>query len=327
MTRRLSKAGFKKQFLESAILPDWWEASCEDDPGLLQEIDLRVARFLELPLATVSDPSLDIAKPVFPGAKLRRVRDMSRDRLAPAIYAATRIAEAVVRNLRNKDIGPCNPPADGVNWRTELDRDTSAVTLTHIVQDLWQRSIPVVPVDGLPTPSFQGMSCLVDGRPVILLGHKHDEPGRAAFVVAHEVGHVVAGDCGPGQPVVDEDEEIKDDADLEVQADEYAVSVLVGAQAVPEINGANFKEIARRASEIERAQGTDASILIFAWACRTRDYATATLAVRALYRHVGARRVLRDFFDRHVDVSAAGETDQALLRCVTGDSELVEAAG
>ena len=288
---------------------------------------MRVARFLGLPLTMVKDSNADLAAPVFPGAKLRRVRDVSRDRLAPAIYAATRIAEAVVRNLCDTDLETDIPPPDAIGWRNELDRDSPAVTLTDIARDLWRRGVPVVPIDELPGPGFQGMSCLVDDRPVILLGYKQDEPGRVAFVVAHEVGHVVSGDCKPGQPVVDEEEEIKDDADIELRADQYAFRVLVGDQVVPDFDGANFKEIARRASKVERERGTDASTLIFAWARRTRDYATATMAVRALYRHVGARRALRDLFERHVDLSGAAETDQALLRCVTGDSVRVEAAG
>ena len=39
---------------------------------------------------------------------------------------------------------------------------------------MWKLGIPIVPLDLLPAPGFQGMSCLVEDRPVILLGHKHD---------------------------------------------------------------------------------------------------------------------------------------------------------
>ena len=163
--------------------------------------------------------------------------------------------------------------------------------------------------------------------PVVLLGHKHDEPGRAAFLIAHEVEHVVARDCARDGPVVDEEEEITDEGDIESRADQYATRVLIGSETVPEIEGPNFKELARRASEAESRTGADASAVIFAWARRTRDYATATMAVTALYRHLGARQRLRELFDRHVDLSAASETDRALLRCVYGDPERNEAVG
>jgi hypothetical protein len=160
------------------------------------------------------------------------------------------------------------------------------------------------------------MACVVEERPAIAVGYKHDEPGRVAFLIAHEAAHIAARDCAPGQPVVDEEDEISDEADIERRADSYATHVLVGGTEVPEVNTSvphDFKDLARQASSIERGSGADASAVIFAWARRTGDYATATMAVKALYRNVGARRQLRDLFAQHVDVAGASETDRALL--------------
>jgi Zn-dependent peptidase ImmA (M78 family) len=193
--------------------------------------------------------------------------------------------------------------------------------LNDIATDLWVRGIPVVPLDVLPAPSFQGVACIVEDRPVVLLGHKYDEPGRVAFLVAHEAGHVAAGDCAPDQPVVDKEEEIADDTNIERRADQYARRVLIGSDSVPVIDGADFKALASQAETIERETGAEASTVIFAWARHTGDYAKATMAVKALYRGTGARRQLRQLFDRHVDLVAATESDRALLRCVYGDPE------
>lgn len=224
--------------------------------------------------------------------------------------------------------GPPTLPGDGVSWREQIEHPGAAPNLQAIVGNLWSRGIPVVPMEMLPSPSFQGIACVVEHRPVILLGYKHDEPGRVAFLVAHEAGHVAAGHCAPDQPVVDEEDEISDDADIERQADDYATQVLVGGSRVPQLSGAirDFKALAVLASNIERTNGADASAAIFAWARQTGDYATATMAVKALYRSTGARRLLRQAFDGHVDIVAAAETDRALLRCVQGASTLDEAA-
>lgn len=328
---RLSRAGFRKEFVRRAILPDWWDERCAEDPGLLQDMEIRVARFLGLSVAAVADPSVALAPPSYPTAQLRRVRDINRDRLAPAIHTAIRVASAVVRSLRDKVPGPAVLPADGLGWREQVGRIGTAPTLTDIVADLWKRGIPVVPLDALPTPGFQGMACIVENRPVILLGYKYDEPGRAAFLVAHEAGHVAAGDCAPEQPVVDEEDEISDDTEIERRADLYATAVLVGDPNVPQVGGIDsrdFKELARQASDLERTTGADASSVIFSWARRTGDYGTATMAVKALYRSAGARKQLRELFDPHVDLAAATETDRALLLCVHGGpaSALDEAA-
>src|SRR3954447_18408510 len=99
--RRLSAAGFKPSFTETALLPDWWEPSCADDPSLMPDLEIRVARFLGAPLDLVRDPDAKLSAPRYAGAQLRRVRDLARDRLASAIHAALQIAGAVVRNMED----------------------------------------------------------------------------------------------------------------------------------------------------------------------------------------------------------------------------------
>lgn len=322
LMKRLSHAGFKREFVRHAILPDWWDEGCADDANLLQDIAIRVARFLDLPLQVVMDASAALTLGAYPGAQLRRVREVDRNRLGPAIHAAMQIAGAVARSLRDA-VAPvvetAVPPPDGLAWREQIDRNRLAVTLEDVLSNLWLRGIPVVPVDVLPTPSFQGLACIVEGRPAILLGHQHDEPGRVAWIVAHEVGHIAASDCAPDQPIVDEVEGIADESEIERQAEQFAKQVLLGPEETPQVEAESFKSLASRADELERSTGADASAIIFAWAARTRDYQNATLAVKALYRATGARRSLRRHFDKHVDLETASETDRALLRCVYGD--------
>lgn len=315
LLQRLARAGFGKEFVQAALLPDWWDDTCADDPTLVQDLEFRVARFLGSSLAAVSDPSTPLAPLLYPAAQLRRVRDISRDRLSAAIHVAIQVASSTVRNLR--DAPPSQAlPADGLVWRQTIARPGPAVQLGDVLRDLWMRGIPVIPLDMLPTPSFQGMACIVEGRPAIVIGYKHDEPGRVAFLIAHEAAHIAAGDCAPGQPVVDEEDEISDGADMESRADNYATRVLIGSAEVPHVNTStsrDFKDLARQAGKIERESGADASTLIFAWARKTGDYATATMAVKALYRNVGARRQLREHFAQHVNIADANETDRALL--------------
>jgi len=327
---RLSRAGFKSEFVRRAILPDWWEETCAQDPNLLPDIEIRVARFLELPLATVRDAGAALTAPSYSSAQLRRVRDLDPDRLAPAIHSGMRIAAAAVRSLRNPAPRPVLPPPDGLAWREQIERTSGAMALDSILTDMWVRGIPVVSLDVLPTPSFQGAACIVQDRPVILLGHKYDAPGRVAFLVAHEAGHIAAGDCTPDQPVVEEEEEVRDDASIERSAERYAIRALVGGDSIPLVDrehGVNFKKLATVAAQLERTSGADAGIIIFAWAARTGDYTTASMAVQALYRGSGARRLLRQHFTRHIDLDAATDGDAALLRCVYGEPERDAAVG
>ena len=228
------------------------------------------------------------------------------------------IAGAVVRSLRAPTPNPVVPPTNGLAWREQIVREQKTVTLDDILNDLWTRGIPVVPLDVMPAPSFQGAACVVEGRPVILLGHKHDVPGRVGLLVAHEAGHIAASDCVPNQPVFDEEVEILDDTEIERNADQYAHHVIAGTDSFLLKDSGNFKQLANEASQLERTSGVDASFILFAWAARTGNYPKASMAVKALYRGTGARRQLREHFDRHVDFEAASESDRALLQCVLG---------
>lgn len=326
IVRRLAKAGFSRQFVQAAILPDWWEEDCAKDLALLPDFELRVARFLNLSLSAVRKGEL-LGAPAYPEAKLRRTRGGPRERLMPAVHAAAMIAGATVRSLR-ADIADCDRvSADAMLWRRALEERDRAVTLDDLLGDLWRRGVPVVPIDVLPTPSFQGAAFIVGDRPVIVVSHRHDEPGRVAFLVAHEAGHVAAGDCVSDSPVVDEEEEISDSDTAETGADLYATRLLAGRDEFPEVEASDFRTLATMADGLESETGVDAGGVIFAWAARTRDYATATMAVKALYRHSGARRLLRHHFDRWVDLERATETDRALLRCVNEDQLYDASAG
>ena len=323
LMRRLSKAGFKREFVTTALLPDWWEESYAQDPSVLPEIEIRVARFLDSPLSEVRDARAPLVPPPFANAQLRRVRDINRDRLGSAIHAATQVAQAVVRNLKRAE--PIElPPSDALEWRRILQvAEGGPVQLNDILGDLWGRGIPVIPLDVLPVPSFQGLACIVDRHPVIVLGHRHDEPGRVAFLIAHEAGHIASGDCSPDTLVVDEDGGVQDRSAMERAADQFAARLLVGTEnvAISEEGETDAKELARQAVDLESQTGADASSLIYAWAARTLDYASAAMAVRALYRSSGARRQVRRLLEQHVDLDSAGESDRDLIRCVYGERQ------
>jgi hypothetical protein len=317
--RRLSAAGFKRDFAQVAVLPDWWGPGCEDDPSLLLDLEIRVARFVGAPLAIVRDPSVPLESPKYQDAQLRRVRDINRDRLGPAIHAALQVGAAAVRNM--SAVGLRVPSIDPIGWRGEITRTSPLLQLADIVADLWQRGIPVIHIEALPVPTFQGLVGHVEGRPVVVLGHDLDEPARLAFIIAHEVAHIVFGDCAPGRPVVDEQEEVSDDHEIEARADGYASDFMTGGIAIPEVNASGFKELAMKASAVEKERRIDASAVVWAWARRTGNYAMATMAAQALYRTKGGKRVLRALFDQNVDLENASDSDRALLRCLYGDPQ------
>lgn len=317
--QRLSGAGFKKDIIRTLILPDWWDDSYENESSLLPDVEFRLARFLGCHIETVRNPSAPLVVPSYAKVQLRRARDLDRDRLIPAIHTAIMVASAVIRNLKSNSFRADIPPSNGLAWREQMIRDKLDVGLRNILHDLWNRGIPVVPLDVLPTPSFQGMACILEGRPVVLLGHKHDEPGRVAFFIAHEIGHIVFEHSSPDSPVIDEEEEIADETDIEQTADSFATMVLAGREKIHTVEADNFKQLANIAGDLEAKEGIDSGAVIFAWARETGNYMTAMLAVKSLYRAKGAKRILIEFLKKHIDMDSASESDKALLKCINMD--------
>jgi hypothetical protein len=164
------------------------------------------------------------------------------------------------------------------------------------------------------------LAWIAQNRPIVIIGHAFDEPARLAFIIAHEVAHIVNGDCTADAPVVDEEEEITDNHAMEQRADNYAIALLTGGSPVPELDASDFKDLAIKAAQIEKTHQVDAAAVIWSWARRTGNYALATMAARALYRTRGGKRAVLDTFNEQVDLEGASESDQGLLRCVAGAS-------
>lgn len=298
------------------ILPDWWDDECSSDPTLLPDLEIRVARFLGRSIGDIRDSSKGFELPAIAGVKLRQQRKVDQEKLTPAIFSALQVAAAVVRSMKASETPVQHIPQGGLQWRQQLAQPGQPVRLVDVIRDLWARGIPVVPLETLPQPGFQGLSCIVKGRPVIMLGYRYDEPGRVAFVVAHEAGHIAAGDCSLEHPVVDVDENIIDHSPMEREADLFALNVMVGLGTMPEIDGNDYRDLARKAVSVARVTGIDPSALIYAWGRRNGDYVTVTMAIRAIYEHTGARRLLRACFDQFIDVDGASESDRLLMNAI-----------
>ena len=317
---RLSSAGFKKPFVHAALLPDWWDDDCSENPNVLPDFEIRVARFLHCSLSHIRNASVALSASTETGPRLRKVRSVRGDRLDPAIHTAVEVAKAVVRNLTEGQ-QPVIPSRDPLVWRDKLTSELNGtIQLRDILNHLWSTGIPVVQLnDYVPRPRFQALACVVEDHPVVVLGHKYEEPGRVAFLVAHEIGHISAGHCTEAITMLDENAEVDDDSPYERVADEYAQDFLVGPEVPTIIHDGeqlDARALAERASQIEATTGADASYMIYRWAAKTLDYPMATAAVRALYRASGAQRQLSDLYLANVHAIDASESDMGLLQCV-----------
>lgn len=316
---RLDKAGFRKKFVATALLPDWWSKECARDGSVLPEIEIGVARFLGVPLDLVRDPSRVLKPRAFHGAQLRVTASHRRAGVYPAMHAAMAVAGAVLRSLRVRT-APVAVPPNPLEWRAALVDRGGSVGLRELVSDLWARGIPVIHLDVVPTPKFQGMVCVVEGRPVILLAWADDAPACQLFHIAHECGHLANGDVAEDRPVVDQ--EIATGKRVSVKrerdANAYACALLRGAWT-----GGTSRPVSRTAISAQiaaAASNVDPGHVILSWAWDHGNYAQARAALKRAGLATGARAVLSEHFERFVDAEGASESDRALLACTSARS-------
>lgn len=326
----MKKAGFPDDFVKTALLPDWWGPEADSDPLLVPEVEIAVARFLRLPVAEVMDPARTLLAPQV-GGLLRS--DKSRDKLAPAMFAAESIAGAVVRNLR--DVPIYSPlPDDALDWRRALLRNADAVTLRTLVRGLWDHGIPVVRVSTLPSPKFRGMACIVDERPVVLLAWGGDDHPHFLIDAAHEAGHIARGHVQPDCPTVDESDDESDgmkdavERSKERSAKEYCWMLLGGLSGVPafsEVASGSPKtmkpdQFTSLALDTGRNRQIDAALVAHVWGLETKAFGLRKWALKTFEKATEASNLLDGFMKRHITLRSASETDSRLLGCLAGFS-------
>lgn len=322
LLKRAAEAGFASDFVRGVILPDWWSKECDSDASLLPELEIRLSRFLGIALSELRIAEAPLRPRPLAAPKLRRAAGVGSDRLAPAIHAALRVAGAVVRNLSTTTPQVQALPTDASEWRRHLLQQGQPPTLQSVVPELWGRGIPVIHMELLPSPKFQGLAAIVHGRPVVVLGQMQDAPARLAFWMLHEAAHIGYGDCSGDQVVVDESEESSPAHDkLELRADAFAWRVLTGGGDLPPAPSFVPKKLAQFAVDVAASLKADPGIVVWSIAHRAGQYPAGAAALRALFRDTGGQQVLRVALDEYLDLDSATEFDRQLLRCIARDPE------
>jgi hypothetical protein len=322
LSQRLRDVGLTKKFVETALLPEWWDSADKDDPAQLSQVEFAVARFLRMPLESVQDPRCPLELPPVSAQLRRSQRNAERD-LSPAIASAIAIAGAATRNL--KDVPEYSPiPKNPVDWRAQIIEGRKAVTVQGIVSDLWGHGIPVLQIATLPRPAFRGLACMVEQRPVILLGTTTYYEPSLLIDLAHEGGHIALGHVTPETPTLDvaiDAEESELEPDYEKEAISYCYRALGGENGHFQVRSlANSSvndplHLARLANLKGNDLGIDSGLLVLFWQFETGRQSWANAAVRKLGKLRG-RKIIAEFTEKHIDIDCAPETDASLLRCL-----------
>ncbi|KQW70040.1 hypothetical protein ASC67_06070 [Methylibium sp. Root1272] len=182
---------------------------------------------------------------------------------------------------------------------------------------MWSHGLPVVHVtgwpDGLRRPD--AMCVRVGQRPVTMVVRKEQAPARLAYLVAHELGHVMSGHLQAANNAVLVDEALPVDDqrtfsdDDEIEADAFAMTVLGGdllLSTCRSLLGPRYSELTLAVAALRacRDKPLDAGQVILGWGRLSEDWQLTNMALKYLMTTQSAPVVINDVAKAHIDASA-----------------------
>jgi hypothetical protein len=226
LRRELQKAGLTNRAI-AAVWPEWWSSDAEASLSAATELRYTVARRLG-----ISPSSLFDGPPRFvwrDEAKFKNLGTASKTEQG----ILTSFGVAAGRALISAAPPPLAPP---LTTATELRRDilesSSYVRLDDLVVACWSLGIPVVKTNVYPLPQkrMQAVTIRLDDRYAILIGRDSTFPAWIAFILAHEIGHIVHGHITGSAALLEMGDllQAKERDDEELEADRFALALLTG---------------------------------------------------------------------------------------------------
>jgi uncharacterized membrane protein len=304
---RLSKLGFNKTFVQTRVLPDWWDNEFEEDSGAAVEAAAHISRRLNLDIASLlgaeSSPQFnECAK-----TKFKTKQGTTSQHLLLAHSMAARIAQMVSYACQTKFKAI---PASAFEVREAILQTQPFVSLDGLLQFCWGYGIPVVHFDGFPAwqgfRKFDGMVGYFYGRPVIVISLKHRSMARLLFIVAHELGHICRQhieDTTENSQIIDTVNLAESNDEEEIEANEFAVELLLGKSDMCYATPRNFNggQLAEYAQHISRRDRVDPGVIALNYGWNKKHWGVASSALKHLEPNANApiqiNRCLAQYLD------------------------------
>jgi Zn-dependent peptidase ImmA (M78 family) len=293
--RRLKSVGYDRGFVRRVILPDWWDDALADDPSMLLQIQLRVARRLGVPLKVVADANGPLALPETKTVRLKRAKEGScRDDIAPGIVIARHTVALAVAELR--DIPPFPAQLTAADLRAFILKTYPVVDFAGLVKAAWAHGIAVFHFREWPrgAKKFAGMAYYEGKTPVIVIASGYDMPPKLAFYLAHELGHILRGHVKPdGKVLVDGDLESEREDVEEIEADNEALAILCGTKALGTSLGKQTPASLRVwAKKIEARDQIHAGTAVLSYGRAQKQNPMAMMVLKGLQMDTGAHAII-----------------------------------
>ena len=262
LRRELRQAGIANAAI-NAVWPEWWSAEAKDSLSATTELTYTVARRLGLSPRALFDGS-----PQFLWHDSTKFKNLGTTTDKEQAILAS-FGTAVGRCALSATRPGVTPLTDAESVRDAILREARFVNLPQLLTFCWQAGIPVIQLRVFPLPQkrMQAMTVKVNERHAILLGYESEYYARMAYILAHEIGHILLGHLEHSDSLLDMDNPLTaGDLDAEeVDADRAAFILLTG-RANPEVlanmQSYNARQLAHAANAQADQERIEPGILV-----------------------------------------------------------------
>jgi hypothetical protein len=311
---RLAATGFDRDFLKTAILPEWWEDSLAEVPANRAFAENLVARSLGMPISDLSRPSANLKLPSLNHVKFKRYKNNVDERVAPAILVAQYAAKIVVDAV---SLPPFALNFDAAAVRQAILRHSRYVDLPSLLEFCWTSGILVLHLAQAPKKSklFDGLAMFCGDRPVLVLGTRRDSPAWLAFYLAHEISHIIRRHVTPGSPpLADSDLQSSSTDRQEKEADAAACELLTGV-ACPNIRDLKYNalQLALMVNREGPSIGVDPGVMALIYGKSNDRWGPAQNALKHLSLSSGAHEMIAEALRKRFNPENLPESSERFI--------------
>lgn len=283
LRRELRQAGIANAAID-AIWPQWWSKEAEGSVSATAELTYTVARRLGLSPKALLDGSAQFLWR--DETKFKKLDARTGNEEAALASFGNAVARCALGAIDPVEL-PGRP--DALTLRTVILSHGRLVDARELITLCWSFGIPVLylRVSPLGRKRMHAMTVRVGGRYTILLSFESKYLARTAYIVAHEIGHVLLGHLDGSDAILEVDDPLTSGTvdGEEIEADRFALALLTGREN-PEVltleRSYTASQLAHAAMDAGRQEAVDPGVLALCLGHTTKRWAQSIGALKVI---------------------------------------------
>ena len=320
LQKKLKEAGLSDPLIDAAW-PTWWSDEAFSSQSARAELRFTIARKLGLKPKSLFHDEVE-----FVWRDEARYKNLSNEsdaeKAAMTSYGIS-VSRILVRALKSE---PTPGSFAAMELRESILHNKPFVDLQSLLATCWAIGLPVIHLRVFPLEAkrMAAMAVRSAGRHAILLGRDAQYPAPIAFILAHEIAHVMLGHISTSAAIIDIVDPLgpsHGDGE-EVEADRYALELLLGT-STPDIHTNlerfNGRQLAQAVLEYGNMHGMEPGNLALCLAHARNLWHVAYAAMHHIYQEQKpVWSEVNGVAERQLDFSMLNDDQADYLRNIMG---------